>query len=224
MAIFWHDWDWSAAEKECLRAIELNPNNGDSHGYYATVLSNTGRHAKALAEVKRAREINPLDLSINALEGQYLLHAGRTDDALIQLRKTSELEPRFPMSHLFAASAYIEKGMFAEAIAESRKEYELSGRNDIPFGTYALAKSGKRDEARAALKELLKSSATNYVPPYSIALIYNALGMRDNALEWLEKGYEQRDPKMTFLKVEPKWNNLREEPRFVALMKRMDLQ
>lgn len=223
MAIFWHDWDWDAAEKECLKSLAINPNNGDSHGYYAIVLSNTGRHAEALAEAKRARQLNPLDLSINALEGQYLLHAGHVDEALNQLRKTSELEPNFPMAHLFAASVYIEKGMFVEAIAESRKEYELSGKNNIPFGTYALAKSGKRDEARAALNELIRLSAIEYVSPYSLALIYNALDERDNALGWLEKGYEQRDPKMTFLKVEPKWNNLRNEPRFVDLMKRMQL-
>ena len=223
MGLFWSDWDWPAAEKECLRALEINPNSADSHGYYAIVLSNTGRHAEALAQAKLARELNPVDLGISALEGQYLLHAGRPDEALIQLQKTSELEPKFPMSHLFAASAYIEKGMFAEAIAESRKEYELSGRNDIPFGTYALAKSGKRDEARAALKELLDLSATKYVPPYNIALICNALEMRDDALGWLEKAFEQRDPKMTFLKVEPKWNNLRNEPRFIDLMKRMKL-
>jgi len=223
MGLFWSDWDWPAAEKECLRALEINPNSADSHGYYAIVLSNTGRHAEALAQAKLARELNPVDLGISALEGQYLLHAGRADEALIQLQKTSELEPKFPMSHLFAASAYIEKGMFAEAIAESRKEYELSGRNDIPFGTYALAKSGKRDEARAALKELLDLSATKYVPPYNIALICNALEMRDDALGWLEKAFEQRDPKMTFLKVEPKWNNLRNEPRFIDLMKRMKL-
>ena len=224
MGIFWHDWDWPAAEKECLRALELNPNNADSHGYYAQVLSNTGRHVEALAEAKRARELNPLNLAQNALEGQFLLHAGRTDEALDRLQKTSELEPNFPLPHLFAASAYIEKGMFAEAIAESRKEYELSGANVIPFGVYALAKSGKRDQARAALKELLKLSETKYVPPYNIALIYNALEMRDNALEWLEKGFQQRDPQMTFLKVEPKWNNLRNEPRFADLMKRMNLQ
>ena len=224
MGMFWHDWNWRAAEKECLRAIELNPNNGDSHGYYATLLSNTGRHAEALAEIKRSRELNPLHLAHNALEGQFLLNAGRADEALIHLQKTSELEPNFWMPHSFAASAYIEKGMYAEAIAESRKEYELSGGNVIPFGVYALAKSGKRDEARAALKELLKLSATKYVPPYNIALIYNALDEQDNALEWLEKGYEERDPKMTFLKVEPKWNNLRNEPRFVDLIKRMNLQ
>jgi DNA-binding winged helix-turn-helix (wHTH) protein/TolB-like protein/Tfp pilus assembly protein PilF len=224
MGAFWFEWDWNTADNQCRRALELDLNSGDSHQAYAQVLSNTGRHAEALAKVKRARELDPLNLAINALEGQYLLHAGRTDEALDCLQKTSELEPNFWMPHLFAASAYIEKGMYAEAIAESRKEYELSGGNVIPFGTYALAKSGKRDEARAALKELLKLSTTKYVPPYNIALIYNALGETDNAVEWLEKGYEQRDPKMTFLKVEPKWNNLRNEPRFVDLMKRMKLQ
>ncbi|HSE24013.1 MAG TPA: winged helix-turn-helix domain-containing protein [Pyrinomonadaceae bacterium] len=224
MGLFWSDWDWHAAERECLEALKINPNNAESHGYFAIVLSNTGRHIEALAEAKRARELNPLDLGISALEGQYLLHAGRTDEALIQLKKLLELEPNFPMSHLFAASAYIEKGMFDEAIAESRKEYELSGRNDIPFGMYALAKSGKRDEASAALKELLRLSETKYVSPYNIALIYNALDERERAFEWLEKAYERRDPKMTFLKVEPKWNNLRNEPRFIDLMKRMKLQ
>ena len=223
MSLFWFDWDWGAAETQCRRALELNPNSAESHGNFALLLSNIGRHAEALAEAKRARELNPLDLAMSALEGNILLHAGLPDEALAQLQKTSELEPNFWMPHLFAASAYIEKGMYAEAIAESRKERELSGGNVIPFGTYALAKSGRRDEARAALEELLKLSETKYVPPYNVALIYNALDMRDDALKWLEKGYEQRDPTMTFLKVEPKWNNLRSDPRFANLMRRVGL-
>ena len=224
MGMFWNGWDWSAAERECLRSLEIDPNNAVSHGNYSLLLSITGRHAEALAESKRSLELNPLHLAQNAIEGQILLNAGRADDALIQSRKTSELEPNFWMPHFVAASAYIEKGMFAEAIAESRKEYELSGRNDVPFGTYALAKSGKRDEARTTLQELLKLSATKYVPPYNIALIYTALDMREDALGWLETAYANRDPKMTFLKVEPKWNSLRNEPRFIDLMKRMKLQ
>jgi DNA-binding winged helix-turn-helix (wHTH) protein/TolB-like protein/Tfp pilus assembly protein PilF len=224
MAAFWYDWDWTKAKEECRRAIEIDPNNAESHGHYAMVLSNTGQHSEALAEAKRSRELNPLDLAQSALEGQFLLHAGRTDDALMQLRKTSELEPNFWMPHFIAASAYIEKGMYTEAIAESRKEYELSGRNVFPFGAYALAKSGKAMDARDALEDLLKSSTKEYVSPYNIALIYNALGMLENSLTWLEKAYEQRDPKMTSLKVEPKWNNLRNEPRFIELIKRMNLQ
>jgi len=224
MTLFWYDWDWKAAESECRRAIELDPNNPGPHGDYAHVLSNTGRHDEALAEAKRSLELNPLNLPMNALYGQFLIHAGKSDEALAQLQKTSQLEPNFWMPHFFAVSAYIEKGMFADAIAESRREKELSGGNVIPFGIYALAKSGKSAEARAALEELLKLSTTRYVPPYNIALIYNALEMRGNALGWLEKAYEQRDPKMTFLKVEPKWNNLRNEPRFIDLMRRMNFE
>jgi DNA-binding winged helix-turn-helix (wHTH) protein/TolB-like protein/tetratricopeptide (TPR) repeat protein len=224
MGLYWNGWDWKAAEKECLRGIEINPNNAESHGNYAMVLSNTGRHTEALAESKRSLELNPLHLGQNAIQGQFLLNAGRIDEALIQLQKTSELEPKFWMPHMMMASAYVEKRMYAEAIAESRKEYELSGANVYPFGIYALAKSGRRNEARAALEELLKLAATKYVPPYNIALLYNGLEEHDDALRWLEKGYEQRDPKMTALKVEPKWNNLRNEPRFIELIRRMNLQ
>ena len=222
MGLFWYDWDWASAERACLRAIEIDPNNSDFHGHYAMVLSNTGRHSEALAEAKRSRELNPLNLAKSALEGQFLLHAGRTDEAIVHLRKMSELEPNFWMPYMITASAYIEKGMFAEAIAESRKEKELSGGNVYPWAAYALARSGKGDEVRVELKELLASSATRYVSAYNIALLYNSLGDSAKAMDWLEKAYELGDPKMTFLKVEPKWNNLRNEPRFVDLMKRMN--
>ena len=223
MGAFWYDWDWQSAEKACLRAIEIDPNNSDFHGNYAMVLSNTGRHYEALAEARRSRELNPLNLTQNALEGQFLLHAGRVDEALVQLRKMSELEPNFWMPHMIASSAYIEKGMYKEAIDESQKENELSGGNVYPFAAYARAKSGEQGAARAELMDLVTYSATNHTSPYNIAMLYQALDERNEALNWLEKAYAQRDPKMTLLKVEPKWNDLRSEPRFVELMTRMKL-
>ena len=115
--------------------------------------------------------------------------------------------------------------MFPEAIAEARRAKELSSVQTISvaFEGYALAKLGKRDEARTALNGLLKLSQERFVPPYHIALIYNGLGDHDQALAWLERGFEQRDPKMVFLKVEPKWNNLRNDPHFVDLMRRVGL-
>ena len=222
MGTFWYDWEWRLAEEACIRAIEIDPNNSEFHGHYAMVLSSMGRHEEALAEARRSRELNPVDLMQNSLEGQYLLHAGRVDEALERLKETSELEPNFWMPHYIAASVYIEKGMFDEAVAESRKEYELTGRNVTPFGVYALAKSGKRAEAEGALKDLLKPSPTTYLSPYGIALVYNGLNESGKAMDWLEKGYDQRDPKMTSLKVEPKWNNLRSDPRFVELMRKMN--
>src|SRR5262249_43609293 len=117
--IFWFDWDWNAAEAQYKRALNLDPNDADAHLFYAHLLSNTGRHAEALAEVKRARELDPLDLRINALEGQFLIHAGRTDEALARLQKTFEMDPNYWFAHQFAASAYIEKGMYSEASAEA---------------------------------------------------------------------------------------------------------
>jgi len=222
--IFWYDWDWTAAENQYKRALELDPNGPDTHLFYAHLLSNTGRHSEALAEVKRARELDPLNLRTNALEGQFLIHAGRTDEALARLQKTFEMAPNYYFAHFFASSAYIEKGMFPEAIAEAQKARELSGpTNSHPMGFlgYALAKSGKQAEARAVLAELLKSASERYVSSYNIALIYNGLGERDNTFAWLERGYKQRDQRMVFLKVEPKWNNLRADPRFQDLLRRV---
>jgi DNA-binding winged helix-turn-helix (wHTH) protein/TolB-like protein/Tfp pilus assembly protein PilF len=125
--IYWYDWNWKESENQCQRALELNPNSADAHTFYAHLLSNTGHHAEALAEIKRARELDPLSSRINALEGQFLLHAGQTDKALTRLQKTFELDPNFWLAHLFASSTYIEKGMFPEAVAEARKARELSG-------------------------------------------------------------------------------------------------
>jgi serine/threonine-protein kinase len=220
---FWYEWDQKEAENQYKQALELNPNSAEAHLFYAHLLSNTGRHAEALAEVKRAREIDPLDLRANALEAQFLIHAGKLDEALAFLHKTLEVNPNFWIAHMFASSAYIEKGMFAEAIAEARKARELNGANSQTTGNlgYALAKSGKQTEARGLLEELLKLSTQRYISPGNIALIYNGLGERDQTLAWLEKGYEQRDPKMVFLKVEPKWNNLRADPRFQDLLRRV---
>ena len=222
--IFWWDWDWGASEKEFKRALELDGNSANAHLFYAHLLSNTGRHAEALAEAKRAREIDPLNLRNNALEGQFLIHAGRTDEALARVRETLEMDSNYFLARLYAASAYIEKAMYAEAVIEARTARQISGdksKYSAAFLGYALAKSGKEAEARSLLEGLLKSSAEHYVSPYHIAIIYNGVGAHDEALAWLERAYVQRSPFMVFLKVEPKWNNLRSDSRFQDLLRRV---
>jgi len=222
--LFFYDWDWQNAEKEYKRALELNPNSADAHQAYAHLLSNLGRHQEALAEIRRAKEIEPLNLRTNALEGQFLLHAGQLDAAIENIQKTIELEPNFWMTHLFAASAYAEKGLFDRAFSEGAEAKKFSPTQNwsIAFGAYALARNGKTTEARAVLDELSKISKTSYVPPYHLALICNGLGESEKALDYLEKGFAEKDVHLVFLKVEPKWNNLRNEPRFVELIKRMN--
>ena len=223
VTMFWYDWNWNEAENQYKRALELNPNSADTHLFYAHLLSNTGRHGEALSEIKRARELDPYSPFLSTLEGQFLNYAGKPDESLATLRATFELAPGFWFPHAFASSAYIDKGMFAEAITEARRARELaSGQTiSVAFEGYALAKSGKRDEAQATLDFLLKRSKERFVPPYHIALVYNGLGEPDQAFTWLERGFEERDPKMTFLKVEPKWNNLRNDSRFLDLIRRM---
>jgi len=226
MTIFWGDWNWKAAEEKYRRALELNPNNAFAHLVYAHLLSNLGRHTEAAAEMKLARELDPLFPFGNALEGQFINHSGRPDEALVQLQKAIELAPNFWMPHLFASSAYTEKGMFAEAIASARRATELSPAQTVSlaFEGFALARSGDRVNAQANLGKLLKLSTERFVPASHIAIIYSGLGEREKALEWLEKGFEQRDPKMAFLKVEPKWADLRSEPRFIDLMRKMNFE
>jgi Flp pilus assembly protein TadD len=147
-----------------------------------------------------------------------------TPKLLDQLNKTIDLEANFWLAHLIISRVYNEKGMYAEAIAAATKAKELSRGNSeaIALIGYSLAKAGRRDEARAVLDELLKLSKTRYVPPYNFALVYNALGESEKALDYLEKGFAEKDVRMVFLKVEPKWNNLRSEPRFIELMRRMN--
>src|SRR6266567_464740 len=152
------DWSWKEAENQFKRALELDPNSADSHWFYATFLSSTGRSSESLNEIRRARELDPLNLIIGAGEGQLLIHGARADEALASLQKTTELDPNFWFAHMLASDAYAEKGMFTEAVAEARKATELSGANSHSLASlgYALARSGKQAEARAVLDELLK--------------------------------------------------------------------
>ncbi len=221
---FWYDWDWKAAEKHFLRALELDP-DGTAHAGYSQLLSDMGQHEKALIEAKRARELEPLNLRNNAGEGQALFFAGRYDESIDRLQKTIELDPNFWLSHLFLSRVYIEKKIYAEAVAEATKAKDLSGGNSeaVAHVVYALAKAGKQEEARRTLDELKKRAAVSYVPPYAFALSCNGLGETDQAIAWLVKGLEQREVKMTLLTVDPKWNNLRSDPRFQDLLRRMGL-
>ena len=213
--IFWYEWNWAEAEKECKRAIELDPKNSDAHLFYAHLLSNLSRNDEALSEARLARELDPLNVRTNALEGQYLLHAGRIDEALARLNMTKELDPNNWMAHLFATSAYIEKGMYAEAIAEGRRTNEIQPHSrSFSFLGYALAKSGNREAARSELAKMLEQSKARWISPYSVALVYNGLDDRVQTLAWLDRGLEQRDPRMVFLQAEPKWNRFRDDPHF----------
>ena len=223
---FWYDWDWQVAERQYQRALGLNPNSAEAHFNYAHLLSNTGRYTQALTQIRIARELDPLFLLTGALEGQILFVNGRLDESLDRLNKTIALNPNFWLPHLFLSAVNTEKGMYDEAIAAAAKAKALSGGNTeaVALTGYAFAKSGETKKAQAVLDGLSALSKTRYVPPYNMAILSNGLGMRENALNYLEKGFSERDVRMVFIKVEPKWNNLRSDSRFVSLLKRMRLE
>lgn len=222
---YWYDWEWQSAEKQFERALDLDRKNADAHYGYAHLLLTTGRYKNALAEIKLAIELDPLSLGNNAQEGQILFFAKDYDNALDRLQKTIDLDPNFWLSHLFLSRVYTEEGMHSEAVAEAKKAAELSGNSQSEaYRAYALAKWGKVSEAHVILNELLKLQEGTYVPSYNVALAYNAVGEREKALDYLEKGFAERDVRMVFLKVEPQWDSLRAEPRFIQLIKRMRLE
>ncbi|HVF46497.1 MAG TPA: winged helix-turn-helix domain-containing protein [Pyrinomonadaceae bacterium] len=225
-AMQFYDWDFKAAENQHKRALELNPNSADAHFAHASLFALIGRLDDALAEVGRARELDPLSLRINALEGRFLVLAGRPDEGLARLQATIELEPNYFLAHLFASNAYLEKGMYGEAVAEATKARDLSGGNAeaIAWMGYSLAASGRRDEAKAVLDELRKRSTERYVPPYNFAILHFGLGEREETLRWLEQGIAERDPKMLFLKTGTQWKDLRDDPRFIALLARINIR
>jgi adenylate cyclase len=130
------------------------------------------------------------------------------------------------MTHLFTSLVYIDKKMYAEALAEARKARQLSSASTYSLGLeiYALAKMGNREEAEKVLREMMEIGKTRGMPPTHLAVAHAGLGDTETALDWLEKGFAEHDPKMAFLKVDPKWNNLRSNPRFISLMKRMNFE
>ena len=217
--LFAYEWKFPESEGEYLRAIELNPNYATAHHWYGNAnLLRTGRFEEAIVEGKRAQELDPLSLVINADLGENYLLARRYDEAIAQLRKAVEMDDRFYYAHRWLGVAYLMKGLHREAIAEYEKARPL-GMESLLGHAYAL--SGNRAEALKSLARLREISERVYVPPYHFARIYVALGDKEQAFEWLEKSYRERNQEMTRLKIDPFLDPLRSDPRFADLMRRV---
>jgi len=220
-----YEWDLAACEREFRRALELDPNYTAAHHWYSHCLLALGRIDESLAESKRALELEPLQLVVGIHLGWHYLYARQYDQAIEQFGKTLELDPAFPQTQRYAAWAYLQKGMHPEAIAGLRAALNSLGRNPQIEGElgHALAVAGRRAEALAVLEGLRHLSATQYVSPYSVALVHAGLGERDEALAWLDKAYAERSDYMPNLRLEPMLDGLRSDHRFAALVGRVGL-
>ncbi|MFQ5799646.1 MAG: protein kinase, partial [Bacteroidota bacterium] len=223
-----HDWNWLDAEREFRRAIELNPAYATAHQRYSLYLAVMGQMDAAIAEIGRAQELDPLSLIINTDVGLVFYTAGQYDRAIEQCRQALEIDPSFSVAHFALGLTYEQRGMYEQAIAELQKAITLSG--DLTVVKAALghvyAASGNSGEAKKVLDDLHEVSKRRYVSPYSIAVIYAGLGENDRAVEWLQKSYEERSVWLIHLhlKVDPRLQMLHQDPRFLALLKKMGLE
>ncbi len=224
---FRFDWDWSGAESEYRRALELNPSSAGAHCGYGKFLSFLGRMDEARAEIKRGGELDPLGSPPFWLMGDVFYLSRQYDEAIEQLRKTIKVfhlvEPDAGMHNLLGRS-YKGKGMFNEAIAEHEKAVALLPETPLYLGmlgnVYGLA--GKKARALKVLDQLNKQSKRKYVAPYDIALVYIGLGDKDQAFAWLEKAYQAHSNDMSNLKQDPMFDPLRSDARFQDLLRRMN--
>ena len=217
------DWDLDSGGKEFRRAIELNPGYATAHHWYAWHLSLLGRYDEAIAEMRKAENLDPLSLIINADLTELLVLAHSYDESILQSRKTIEMDPNFALAHNQLAQAYLQKHMYDEAVAELKKAVQLSGRSPTCIANLARAyvASGNRSEAVQLLSELKKRSTPEYSNASEIAMIYSSLGDMDQAMNWLEKGYEERFNPGVLLR--PGFDPLRSDPRFRNLVRRVGL-
>jgi TolB-like protein/DNA-binding winged helix-turn-helix (wHTH) protein/Flp pilus assembly protein TadD len=217
------DWDFDAAGKEFQRSIELNPGYATAHHWYSWHLSLLGRYDEAIEEMRKAKILDPLSLIINADLAELLSIAHFYDESIIQSRKTIEMDPNFALAHNQLAQAYLQKHMNPEAIAELQKAVKLSAGCPTCIANLAraYAASGRTGEAGNLLSDLKSHSNGGYSDAAEVSMVYAALGDKDQAMHWLEIGYEQRFNPGVLLR--PGFDPLRADPRFQDLLRRIGL-
>lgn len=219
-----YEWDREGSEREYRRAIELRPNYSTAHHWLGADLGSLKRVEESLAEMRRAEQLDPLSSIIGTNLGDMLRIARRYDEAIAQYKRVLARNPNFSYAHLALGRAYGLKGMYKEAIAETRKSLELNpGSSDKGWLGHWMARSGRRDEALKVLAELKEESNRRYIPNDGFAVIHIGLGNKQEALDYLEKHMMDRAETANAYAVDPELDDLRSEPRFKAMLKRMNL-
>jgi TolB-like protein/Tfp pilus assembly protein PilF/predicted Ser/Thr protein kinase len=221
----WFEWDWEGAEKAFRRAIELNPNYPDPRTYYSWYLFYMKRPEEAMAQIERALELDPFNAAFRSLYAWDLMYARRYDDAIEDLRETLRTAPTDQMTLSALKSAYHLKGMYEEALEIWKTWFATLGDREAEEAlARGYAEAGYSGALSSVAEMMIERSRTTFVTPWQIATLYTRAGKNDEALEWLEKAYGAHDSNMPSISVDPIFDGLRDDPRFKALLHRMNLQ
>jgi serine/threonine-protein kinase len=217
------DYDWTGAEAELKRAIELNPNSGNAYDFYGLMLAALERYDEALRMQRRANELDPLAHRMDIVT--TLLRAGRYDEALRAITRVLEVEPHFPLAHATLGWVHLLSGRPDEGIAELEKAVSLSPEHTLYLAQLgqAYAREGRTADARELLRQLTELSRQRYVSPYHMAYVHTGLGEYERAMDWLERAYEERAGGVFGMKGSFLFAPLRSHPRFRALLGKMNL-
>lgn len=219
------DWDFPAAEREFKRAIELNPNYSLAHSNYSCKFKALRMYPEEIAEARRGQELDPLSAFANMELAEAFYHARRYDEAIEQIKKTLELDSHFFVTYHVRARTYEQKKMYPDAVANCQEWLKIV--NDDPAALASLAHvyatMGKRREAEDMIGKLLEMSKQRYFSPYWIAVAYAGLGDNDQAFHYFEKAFEDRYFLMIWMNSDPRFDNLRSDPRFADLVRRVGL-
>jgi len=218
----WYEWDWEKAEQEFRLALDLNPNHADSHVFYGLFLTAMGRLSEARAQMEQALELDPLNFMYLSYYGVSLERSRMFDEAIVQYQKGIDLAPEFIDAISGLMHCYHQKGMYQEALEAAQRLFVIRGEHEV---LQALERGNKDGGYVEAMRQAAVALAARSNPAYAlrIATLYTFAGEKERALDWLENAYEERLQNMIYIRVYPKWDLLRDEPRFQELLHKMNL-
>jgi TolB-like protein/DNA-binding winged helix-turn-helix (wHTH) protein/Flp pilus assembly protein TadD len=224
-AAFYYDWNWSETEDLFRKALSINPNNQVAHEFYASYLHAMGRLDEADKQIRIAQDLDPLSGWVRDDKGWILLSRHRPEEAAAEFQKAIELNPRFPAAHLSLAVAYLRMKQYDKGLQEVAEAERLGGSPtrvlEVRGSIQAL--SGDTAGAEATAETLKSGKISGRMSPYSVALIYTALGRKSEALDWLDKAFQEKDTWTVWTKILVEWDSLRDEPRFKELQRKLNL-
>ena len=219
------DWDKASAEKEFLRAIELNPNYPTAHHWYSRYLRGVGRRDEAFREIKRAEELDSLSLVIINNVAENYIDQGDLNSAAKECQRMFDLDPNFWAAHQTLAIVLVKQARLTEALSEAQKSSQFSTRSNASLALlgHIYGKLGRRSEAEAIIKELEKRYTNKEADGRDLVIVYTGLDDKDKAFAWLERAFADHSVFLAFLKLEPLMDRLHSDARWNDLERRVGL-